>query len=72
MKEKIAKPKKYQQNKEATSHFHPRGLARSIVHAAWASAGASGMNKVKPGTTQSPFARNWRSEADEIAKRETR
>ena len=70
MKEKIAKPKKFQQNTEVKQHYHPRSLARGIVHAAWASAGATGMNKVKPGATQSPFATHWRNEIDMVAREE--
>ena len=70
MKEKIAKPKKFQQNTEVKQHYHPRNLARAIVHNAWAMAGAAGMNQVKPGTTQSPFSAHWRGEADMIAREE--
>ena len=66
MKEKIAKPKKYRQNSVPT-HFHPRSLARKVIHNKLMLEGASGVNKVAPGTTQSPFARQWRSEADLIA-----
>lgn len=69
MKEKTAKPKKFQQNTEVKTHFHPRSLARAIVHNQAALMGATGVNKVQPGTTQSPFARNWRGEADEFAKK---
>jgi hypothetical protein len=72
MKEKTAKPKKFRQNTAVANHFHPRGLARAIVHSQLAIAGASGVNKVKPGTTQSPFAAHWREEADEFAKRKNR
>ena len=68
MKEKIAKPKKFQQNHEVTTHYHPRSLARAICHNHMAIMGATGVNKVKPGTTQSPFARLWRGEADAFAK----
>lgn len=66
-REKIAKPKKFQQNTEVTTHYHPRRLARAIVHSRIASADVYGANKVKPGATQSPFARNWRTEADIFA-----
>lgn len=66
MKEKIAKPRKFQQNTEVKTHFHPRGLARAVIHNQAALQGATGINKVKPGTTQSPFARFWRDEADEL------
>ena len=54
--------------REATSHFHPRGLARAIVHNCMAKADMSGVNKVKPGTTQSPFAVSWRRDAERIAR----
>ena len=67
MKQKIAKQKKYQQNKEATQHFHPRWLARAIVHDRLYRAGASGVNKVVPGATQSRFAQHWRDEAELVA-----
>lgn len=52
--------------------FHPRWLARSIVHSMWARAGATGMNKVKPGTTQSPFAVHWRDEIDTFTSKKNR
>ena len=32
-KEKIPKPKKFQQNHDVAVHFHPRRLARQICHA---------------------------------------
>lgn len=67
MKEKNSKPKKFQQNM-VKQHYHPRGLARGIVHAAWASAGATGMNKVKPGAVNSPFSLHWRDEIDMVAR----
>ena len=67
MKQKNAKPKKYRQNKEATQHFHPRWLARSIVHDRLKRAGATGVNKVAPGATQSQFAQHWRDNAELIA-----
>jgi hypothetical protein len=67
-REKIAKPKKFRQNTEVTTHFHPRALARSIVHSRLQAAEVYGANKVKPGTTQSAFARNWRTEAETFAK----
>ena len=67
MREKIAKPKKFRQNTEVTTHFHPRRLARAIVHSRIASADVYGANKVKHGTTQRAFARNWRTEADIFA-----
>lgn len=66
-REKIAKPKKYRQNTEVTTHFHPRRLARGIAHDMAVRADVYGINQVQPGTTQSPFARNWRTEADRFA-----
>lgn len=64
--EKIAKPKKFQQNHEVTEHYHPRGLARKIVHNTLEREGATGLNKRDPhrGITQSPFATRWRDMAD--------
>ena len=67
MKEKIVKPKKFRQNTEVTTHFHPRRLARAIVHSRIASADVYGANQKHPGTTQSAFARNWRVEAETFA-----
>lgn len=55
------------QQVDAEQHFHPRRLARGIVHAMAARADVYGINQVQPGTTQSPFARNWRTEADRFA-----
>lgn len=55
------------QQVEAEQHFHPRRLARGIVHKMAERAEATGVNKVAPGVTQSPFARNWRNEADRFA-----
>ena len=52
---------------EAAQHFHPRRLARGIVHKMAERAEVSGINKVQPGATQSPFARNWRLEAERFA-----
>jgi len=54
---------------EAAQHFHPRRLARSIVHSRIASADVYGANQKQPGTTQSPFARNWRVEAEVFASK---
>lgn len=64
--EKIAKPKKYQQNREVTEHYHPRGLARKIVQSTLKREGATGLNKIDPsrGITQSQFATSWRDRAD--------
>ena len=50
--------------REATEHYHPRGLARKIVHSTLERDGATGLNKVVPGSTQSPFATRWRDHAD--------
>ena len=67
MREKIAKPKKFQQNTEVKNHFHPRGLARAVVHNMMARDDMSGVNKTTPGTTQSAFAKNWRRIAERIS-----
>ena len=66
-REKIAKPKKFRQNTDVTVHFHPRRLARGIVHSRIASADVYGANQKQPGATQSAFARNWRVEAETFA-----
>lgn len=66
MKQKNAKPKKYRQNNDVKQHFHPRKLARAIVHDRLNMEGATGVNKVTPGTTQSSFAKNWRDYAEMI------
>ena len=63
-REKIAKPKKFRQNTDVATHYHPRWLARSIVHSRLKANDVYGMNQVKPGTTQSPFALHWRNEAE--------
>ena len=65
---KIPKPKKFQQNTEVETHFHPRRLARQICHARAEHSGATGVNKVAPNATQSPFARNWRNDAESFAR----
>lgn len=65
--------KRYETRKhqrEAKQHFHPRALARAIVHNRAAFSDMSGINKVIPGTTQSAFAKNWRREADTFAREE--
>ena len=54
--------------REATNHFHPRGLARAVVHHRMANADMYGVNKVKPGAAQSAFAVNWRRDAERIAR----
>ena len=68
MKQKIPKPKKFQQNREVTEHYHPRWLARKIVHTTLEHGGATGLNKVdrSQGITQSPFATRWRDTADNL------
>lgn len=52
--------------REAETAFHPRGLAREIVHNTLEREGATGLNKVDHarGITQSPFATRWRDTAD--------
>lgn len=67
-REKIPKPKKFRQNTKAESHFHPRHLARVIVHSEMARQEMYGVNKIAPGAEQSAFARNWRMDAGDLAK----
>ena len=55
------------QQREAKGHFHPRELARAVVHNRIARQDIFGANKVRPGQTQSNFAKNWRTEADMFA-----
>lgn len=66
MKQKTPKPKKFRQNHEVTEHYHPRGLARKIVHSTMEREGATGVNKTDPanGITKSMFATSWRDRAD--------
>jgi len=59
--------KKSRPNK-IVSHFHPRSLARSIVHSRVANKEIFGVNKVHPGQTRSTFAKLWRDEADMFAR----
>ena len=68
MREKIANPKKFKQNTEVKQHFHPRFLARAVVHNMMARDDLAGVNKVHPGETQSAFGKNWRGIADRIAE----
>lgn len=68
MKQKTSKPKKFRQNTEVKQHFHPRSLARAIVHNMMANDEMSGVNKVRPGTARSAFSKNWRNIADRIAE----
>ena len=60
--------RKYTQKhqREAGSAFHPRGLARKIVHSTMEREGATGVNKTDPanGITKSMFATSWRDRAD--------
>ena len=58
--------KKSRPNK-VESHFHPRSLARSIVHARMANSDMFGVNKVHPGQTKSTFSKTWRIDADRFA-----
>lgn len=67
-REKCPKPRKYRQNTDVKQHFHPRWLARAVVHNQMAHNDIFGMNKVRPGATQSAFAQHWRDEAEMIAK----
>lgn len=60
-----AETRKYQ--REERGQFHPRSLARAVVHNMMAHDDMSGVNKVVPGTTQSPFAKNWRNIAERIS-----
>lgn len=53
--------------REARGQFHPRSLARAVVHNMMANDDMYGVNKVKPGATQSAFSKNWRNIAERIA-----
>ena len=53
--------------REAKGCFHPRGLARAVVHRMMAREEMGSVNKVAPGGTQSAFAKNWRRIAERIA-----
>ena len=66
-KQKIAKPKKFQQNHAVKQHYHPRSLARAVAHNMMARSDMSGVNKKHPGTTQSPFSVNWRRYAERFS-----
>ena len=57
--------KKGKKNRPAKTavHFHPRRLARGIIHSRFERNGATGVNQVVPGTNQSNFAKHWRDEA---------
>lgn len=67
-KVKTAKPKKYRQNTNVAAHYHPRWLARAIVHQEMKNDGAARVNKREPGVQQSAFARLWREAADSFAR----
>lgn len=55
------------QQREAREHFHPRSLARAVVHNMMVREELGGVNKKNPGVDQSPFAKNWRNIAERIA-----
>ena len=59
--------RKKQRPHKTAEHFHPRGLARAVVHNMMARDDLGSVNKVKPGATQSAFAKNWRNIADRIS-----
>lgn len=56
------------QQREARGQFHPRGLARAVVHRMMEREEIGGINKIHPGATRSPFSRNWRNVAERIAR----
>jgi hypothetical protein len=60
-----AETRKHQ--REARQHFHPRGLARAVAHSMLAREGATGVNHVEPGVTQSQFSQVWRRVAERFA-----
>lgn len=66
-REKIAKPKKFQQNTEVKQHYHPRWLARAVAHRQMENNDMSGVNGTIPGS-QSIFAKNWRRYAERFSK----
>ena len=55
------------QQREARGCFHPRGLARAVVHRMMELDDMYGVNKVRPGTVQSAFSKNWRNIAERIS-----
>lgn len=55
------------QQREARGQFHPRSLARAVVHSMMARDDIGSVNKVRPGATQSAFSKNWRNFAERIA-----
>jgi len=65
-KTKIAKPKKYRQNHDVQQHFHPRSLARNIVHKRMEMNDMHGVNS-HPGGLQSVFSKQWRRFAEQFA-----
>ena len=55
------------QQREAQGQFHPRGLARAVVHHMMEREEFGGINKVRPGAEKSAFAKNWRNIAGRIS-----
>ena len=55
------------QQREARGQFHPRELARTVVHSMMNREELGGVNRKKPGVEQSPFAKNWRNIAERIS-----
>ena len=53
--------------REARGKFHPRGLARAVVHSMMARDDIGGVNKPKLEGGQSPFSKNWRNIAERIS-----
>lgn len=58
-----AETRRQQREARQTGTLHPRSLARSVCHNRMAREEMFGVNKVKPGATQSAFARTWRQDA---------
>ena len=55
------------QQREERGCFHPRELARTVVHHMMEREEIGGINKVRPGATQSAFSKNWWNVAGRIA-----
>ena len=53
--------------REAKGKFHPRGLARAVVHNMMARDDIGNVNQGKAIGAQSPFAKNWRNIAERIS-----
>lgn len=53
---------------EAKGQFHPRSLARSVVHSRMVYTDFEQINKVHPGTNKSTFAMKWREVAGQMAR----